>query len=640
MSALVVWAAALGHAQNATPSGNQAPGTFHTVDLSRFYTTSFDSLPVGDVWESLPTGRQIVDGVPFQIGGRLEVTGMTAAREGDFAPTRIERIPVGRKAQRLVLLHGTIGPEDEGVPVAKLVLHYADGKTRDLRIAYGAHVRNCLSNRKERKTELADPDSSLAWAFRYDNVQSDFQLRLFQTALANPRPDEEIQSLDVLSFFSRATPVVVALTLAEGRAGPDQAAVLRRTERKAHDWSDVAYRRQLVVQAADASGGTPLTNALAYLTINDDKSSFYFGAGQADSGGRIVLDYPPQQTVGFSLLVKAPNRMPVILTQSRTNSPGDFADEFQVKLQTGARIGGVVKTSDGKPVPDAEVLVAKVIRESSRRYLQIDYDTALTDAAGRWSSTAVPPDFEAFQFEVTHPMFRPVRYLQAGGTNASAASGLPGQPNSALNTGIPSLEGRETRTLRPVVTEEPVRTIGDLVLSPAPTPPISSYPPTKPLGQLAVTPAEVRPVIRTVESVLTVSKTNRPPAVYPALINVDFGDGTNSSEVGQAATGRTASDFWNLYSRDERPGKWRTSGTVTNLLYADRVLSGVSLTVSNAPGAWGNGAADPMYNGYLYPLDSGRIFVAVENLPPYSGRWLAGTNPPLPGLNVHLQMLW
>ena len=29
------------------------------------------------------------------------------------------------------------------------------------------------------------------------------------------------------------------------------------------------------------------------------------------------------------------------------------------------------------------------------------------------------------------------------------------------------------------------------------------------------------------------------------------------------------------------------------------------LTVANAPGAWGNGSDDPMYNSYIYPFGGG-----------------------------------
>jgi hypothetical protein len=41
------------------------------------------------------------------------------------------------------------------------------------------------------------------------------------------------------------------------------------------------------------------------------------------------------------------------------------------------------------------------------------------------------------------------------------------------------------------------------------------------------------------------------------------------------------------------------------------------LVVRHAPGAWGNGAADPMYATYLYPFDYSQcITVTLTNLPP------------------------
>src|SRR6266567_886646 len=99
------------------------------------------------------------------------------------------------------------------------------------------------------------------------------------------------------------------------------------------------------------------------------------------------------------------------------------------------------------------------------------------------------------------------------------------------------------------------------------------------------------------------------------LLNVDFGAGTNSAKVGFAATGQSADDYWNLYSRDDGRGGYRTVGAVSNLKRADGTVSAVGLSVINAPGAWQNGAADPMYNVYLYPFDGGNITVTVTNLP-------------------------
>jgi uncharacterized repeat protein (TIGR02543 family) len=99
------------------------------------------------------------------------------------------------------------------------------------------------------------------------------------------------------------------------------------------------------------------------------------------------------------------------------------------------------------------------------------------------------------------------------------------------------------------------------------------------------------------------------------LLNVDFGIGTNSAKVGFAATGQTTNDYWNLYSRDDGSGGYLTNGSVSNLKWADGTVSAVGLTVANAPGAWHNETADPMYNSYLYPLGGGNITVTVTNLP-------------------------
>jgi len=98
------------------------------------------------------------------------------------------------------------------------------------------------------------------------------------------------------------------------------------------------------------------------------------------------------------------------------------------------------------------------------------------------------------------------------------------------------------------------------------------------------------------------------------LIDLAFGAGTNTAEVGFAATGQTTNDFWNFYSRDDGSGGWRSFGMLTNLEYVDGTSSGAAMTIANAPGAWGNGSSDPMYSTYLYPFDGGNITVTVSNL--------------------------
>jgi hypothetical protein len=100
-----------------------------------------------------------------------------------------------------------------------------------------------------------------------------------------------------------------------------------------------------------------------------------------------------------------------------------------------------------------------------------------------------------------------------------------------------------------------------------------------------------------------------------ALINVDFGAGTSTTEAGPAVIGQSATDFWNFYSRDDGYGNWLGFGVLSNLKTADGGGTGAGLTVGNAPGAWGNGSADAMYNSYIYPFDGGNITVTLSNLP-------------------------
>src|SRR5438309_12082548 len=97
------------------------------------------------------------------------------------------------------------------------------------------------------------------------------------------------------------------------------------------------------------------------------------------------------------------------------------------------------------------------------------------------------------------------------------------------------------------------------------------------------------------------------------LLNVDLDAGTATAKSGSAATGQSSSDFWNFYTRDDGSGGWRTFGALTNLKLADGTVSGTGLTVDNAPGAWGDGSSDPMYDGYIYPF-GGNATLNVTNL--------------------------
>jgi hypothetical protein len=105
------------------------------------------------------------------------------------------------------------------------------------------------------------------------------------------------------------------------------------------------------------------------------------------------------------------------------------------------------------------------------------------------------------------------------------------------------------------------------------------------------------------------------------LLNVDYSSGGTrgySLKTGFAAVGLATNDFWNFYDRDAstNSGDWRTSGTLTNLLLANGVQTTINMSVSDAPGEYGEGySSDPMYAYYIYPLDGGNNVVTFSNLP-------------------------
>lgn len=91
------------------------------------------------------------------------------------------------------------------------------------------------------------------------------------------------------------------------------------------------------------------------------------------------------------------------------------------------------------------------------------------------------------------------------------------------------------------------------------------------------------------------------------LLNIAFG-GT-SPKLGPAVVGVATNDVWNEYHH----AGVSSLVSVTNLLWSDSNASPVTMTVSNAPGEWNNGAGDNMYGPYTYQY-GGAIPITFTNL--------------------------
>jgi len=361
----------------------------------------------------LPTGAQNFHGVPFRVDSRLAVTGMESARPGEFFPTEITGIKVGGNVKRIHLLHGTMFADKDGVPVAKIIFHFADGSEESARIGYGVHVRAWIAPRLEKKSELVDPNSQIAWADADDRRGT--SSRIFQTAIENPKPSQTITSIDFVSMFSRAAPFIVAVTAedADSKLPPNRPMPLRKVVRELNEFDSDVYRREITVRVTDGPSGGPAKNAVVSLGISDDKESFFFGESKPDAQGICRMPYPPQHAVGLNIWVHAPDRAPTIISESKTNRV-KFSGEYAVTLKPGNTVGGVVKDPSGKGITGAEVVIYKINRISAHHYGRVDYDSVLSGADGKWTSRSLPDDLSGFSFQVTHPEFRPALFVTAG----------------------------------------------------------------------------------------------------------------------------------------------------------------------------------------------------------------------------------
>jgi len=384
-------------------------GAVVPLDLSGFYQQIWSDLDPEKSWAALPRGLQILRDVPFQIGGRLEVTGMQFARNRNFRPTRIMGIPVGRKASRIHLLHATGGAVEDRTPVAKVVLHYANGAQRSLPILYGVHVRNWWADRAEQRDELSDPRSQVAWTgTSQESDLQDASLRLFRTSFMGPLPDEEIKTLDIVTFFSEAMYALVAISVDESGATP--AGKDSDLTAAAQETNESVWRKEMTVRLVDTADGKPLAGVVVKAMAKDQNGMMQWGSYTSDAEGRVDIDYPPNRLSLLQLQVGAREHLPIRATSPASNG---FPAELTVKLQRGTNIGGTVRDTEGKPVAGAQILINSVARDLAGEFYLAESAPLFTDRDGRWSASCVPTNFTKLTFSLSHSNFVTAEYDQA-----------------------------------------------------------------------------------------------------------------------------------------------------------------------------------------------------------------------------------
>ncbi len=396
----------------AVPAGSE----FAPVDLSRSYTSSFQQIDrdPDSSWAYAPHGRQTFNGVPFDLGGIMEVSGLRAAREANALPTSVRDIPVGRKARRLHVLHGGAENLRDGTPLAKLVLHHANGEERALTIVFGHNVRNWYRSENDSDV-VTDAETRVGWTG--DSPRSRryrCTLRLYHTVFELPLPEVELRTIDHVSLLSESVSVITGMTLELGAAPGRLAPVLVQVQPVAEAQVPTETR----VRVVDAASGQPIAAAIVRAQIADREASYQFGDQKADAQGRAVLDFPPGELKQAAVMVRAPEYRPRWETFVESKVPR----EIVVKLERGTRIGGIVQDEARQPIAGVQIRIEGGVADSAGVVHPSELETVSTDAQGRWSSSAAPPNAEGLRFALKHPDWMPAMY--DGPPAEDAAGGL------------------------------------------------------------------------------------------------------------------------------------------------------------------------------------------------------------------------
>ena len=190
----------------------------HAVNLDFFYQAKIASASPHDRnprnnLARLPAGHHTFDGVRFNVAGIIQLAdGNDVTQTNNPYPESVEGIPVNRTCRQLHLLHGTVQGLGDPLVVASLVLHYADGTTGKLDIVYGQQIYDWWF-KGSAELPLAG-NTKVAWVGQNpEATRGGYRIRVFKSSFDNPKPDEQIKTIDYVSALTRSGPFLLALTV-------------------------------------------------------------------------------------------------------------------------------------------------------------------------------------------------------------------------------------------------------------------------------------------------------------------------------------------------------------------------------------------------------------------------------------------
>ncbi len=150
---------------------------------------------------SLPSGVLVASGVPLAISGRAAV--LKSQNTAAFPQTTgVLPITPATPFSTLYLFHTAAWSAKFDSPVAVYRLHYADGGQTDVPVKYGRDIIDWWAAR-------APTSAKLAWVGH--NGAAEVGISLFK--IENPRPDQPLAGLEMISTQTTCAPALIAATL-------------------------------------------------------------------------------------------------------------------------------------------------------------------------------------------------------------------------------------------------------------------------------------------------------------------------------------------------------------------------------------------------------------------------------------------
>ncbi len=220
-----------------------------TIDLSRVVNAKLTE-PLGeDVFiksntlAELPAGVHVFGGVPFNISGLVQLASGSSYQLLRPLPEESGNIAIGRKFKKLHILNGALEvqklrseymlepdlqepggarrrwqpePPDPN-PIAKLVLHYADGTQAELPIVQGGQLLQFEGPSMPMGLEDLSSNAELAWLGTNPYLKEyhpGWSLHLYRATFQNPKPDLEVTSVVYVSTMSPVmAPFIAGMTV-------------------------------------------------------------------------------------------------------------------------------------------------------------------------------------------------------------------------------------------------------------------------------------------------------------------------------------------------------------------------------------------------------------------------------------------